>query len=251
MRRLSLVLALLAFGLTHAQDPKPGQPKEAVKKPAAKPASKLAPIITPLVGESKSSQLFDGKSLEGWTGYSDLWSVKDGVIVAKNAKPLKFSTYLLTKENYSDFRVTFAAKLVESEMHSGISFWGEIRPGVSKEPDKDRTEHTYAGHLVMFPSAYGMYDLFGRNGLGVDGGPAKKAGKQHDWNDIEVLAQGNRVRVAVNGAAVVDWRDPEPNRIKCGPIGLQLHSNNVPQEIHFKGLKLETFPKEDKLITVK
>ena len=76
-------------------------------------------------------------------------------------------------------------------------------------------------------------------------------GKQHDWNDIEILAQGNRVRVAVNGAAVVDWRDPEPERIKAGPIGLQLHSNKVPQEVHFKGLVLETFPKEDKLLTVK
>ena len=69
--------------------------------------------------------------------------------------------------------------------------------------------------------------------------------------DVEILAQGNRVRVAVNGAAVVDWRDPQPERIKDGPIGLQLHSNNVPQEIQFKGLKLETFPKEDKLVTVK
>jgi len=103
----------------------------------------------------------------------------------------------------------------------------------------------------MFPSGYGMYDLFGRNGLPVDGKPAQKVGKQHDWNDIEILAQGNRVRVAVNGTAVVDWRDPEPKRILEGPIGLQLHSNNVAQEIHFKGLVLETFPKEDKLLTVK
>ena len=69
--------------------------------------------------------------------------------------------------------------------------------------------------------------------------------------DIEILAQGNRVRVAVNGTQVVDWRDPEPQRIKEGPIGLQLHSNNVAQEVRFKGLKLETFPKEDKLLTVK
>ena len=85
----------------------------------------------------------------------------------------------------------------------------------------------------------------------VDGAPAQKVGKQHDWNDIEILAQGNRVRVAINGSAVVDWRDPEPDRIKAGPIGLQLHSNSVPQELHFKGLTLETFPKEDKLLTVK
>jgi hypothetical protein len=198
--------------------------------------------------------IFDGKTLEGWEGYSDLWSVKDGVIVAKNTQPLKYSTYLLTKGKYTDFRLTFAAKLVESEMHSGVAFWGEVWPkadGKAADPKTDRTEHTYKGHLVMFPSGYGMYDLFGRNGLGVDGGPAKKVGKQHDWNDIEILAQGNRVRVAVNGTAVVDWRDPQPDRIKAGPIGLQLHSNNVPQEIHFKGLVLETFPREDKLVTVK
>jgi hypothetical protein len=126
-----------------------------------------------------------------------------------------------------------------------------VKPDVSKDPDKERSKYTYAGHLVMFPSGWGMYDLFGRNGLPVDGGPANKVGKQHDGNDIEILAQGNRVRVAVNGSAVVDWRDPEPERIKAGPIGLQLHSNSVPQEIHFKGLVLETFPKDDRLTTVK
>ena len=173
------------------------------------------------------------------------------MIVAKNTTPLKFSTYLLTKEKYTDFRLTFAAKLVESEMHSGVAFWGKVKPDVSKDAEKDRTAHTYAGHLVMFPSSYGMYDLFGRNGLPVDGKPAMKVGKQHDWNDIEILAQGNRVRVAVNGTAVVDWRDPKPETIAAAPIGLQLHSNGVPQEIQFKGLTLETFPKDDKLVTVK
>ncbi len=212
---------------------------------------KDAPVVPPRQGKSETIQLFNGKDLTGWEGYKDLWSVKDGVIVAKNTSPLKFSTYLLTPQKFSDFRLTFAAKLVESEMHSGVAFWGEVRPSVSKDPVKDRSEYTYAGHLVMFPSGWGMFDLFGRNGLPVNGGPAKKAGKQHDWNDMEILAQGNRVRFAVNGQAVVDWRDPEPQRIKEGPIGLQLHSNNVPQEIHFKGLVLETFPAEDKLLSVK
>ncbi len=98
-----------------------------------------------------------------------LWSVKDGEIVGRNDKPLAFSTYLLTKDKYSDFRLTFSSKLVESEMHSGIAFWGLVKPEVSKQPEKDRTKHTYAGHLVMFPSGYGLYDLFGRNGLPVDG----------------------------------------------------------------------------------
>jgi hypothetical protein len=238
MRRIAFVVTLIAVGLAA------GQPKKDVPK-------KEAPVVPPREGKSEMKHLFDGKSLDGWEGYSDLWSVHDGVIVAKNKEPLKFSTYLLTKDKYTDFRLTFAAKLVQSEMHSGVCFWGVVKPDVSKEPEKDRSKFTYAGHLVMFPSGYGMYDLFGRNSLPPDGGPAKKVGKQHDWNDIEILAQGNRVRVAINGAAVVDWRDPEPDRIKAGPIGLQLHSNNVPQEIQFKGLTLETFPKEDKLLTVK
>jgi hypothetical protein len=239
LSRLAALLLVAAAATVSAQDK---------KDPAAK---KEAPVVKPREGKSETVKLFDGKSLDGWVGYTDLWSVKEGVIVAKNTDPLKFSTYLLTKDKYTDFRLTFASKLVTSEMHSGVCFWGFVKPDVSKDPKKDRTEHTYAGHLVMFPSGYGLYDLFGRNGLGVDGGPARKVGKQHDWNDIEILAQGNRIRVAINGAAVVDWRDPLPDRIKEGPIGLQLHSNTVPQEVHFKGLVLETFPKEDKLLTVK
>jgi Domain of Unknown Function (DUF1080) len=247
MRAVILFTCVLAVGgFATAQDKKAKTDAKGTKA-----AEKPAPVVPPKTGTRETVKLFDGKTLDGWIGYRDLWSVKDGVIVAKNTAPLKFSTYLLTQKSYSDFRLTFAAKLVESEMHSGVCFWGYVKPDVSKEPAKERSEHTYAGHLVMFPSGWGMYDLFGRNGLKVDGAPAKKVGKQHDWNDIEILAQGNRVRVAVNGSAVVEWRDPEPNRIKEGPIGLQLHSNTIPQEIHFKGLELETFPVKDELLTVK
>ena len=43
---------------------------------------------------------------------------------------------------------------------------------------------------------------------------------------------------------------PPPQVIIQPRIGLQLHSNKMPQEVQFKNLKLETFP-EDKLLTVK
>src|SRR6516162_9662832 len=215
-----------------------------------------APEIPPLKGTSETIKLFNGKNLDGWEGYQDLWSVKDGVIVAKNTKPIKYSTYLLTKRKFSDFRLIFAAKLVESEMHSGVAIWGRIAPQldgkVKLNPKEARTEYTYQGHLVMFPSGWGLYDLYRRHGgiNTVDTKPAKAAGKQHDWNDMEILAQGNRIRLVVNGKEVLDWRDPEPKYVAEGPIGLQLHENKVPQEIHFKGLVLTTFP-EDKLTTVK
>jgi len=201
-------------------------------------------IVPPREGKSETIQLFNGKDLKGWIGHETLWSVKDGVIIGKNTEPVPVSTYLLTeRKDFTDFRLTATVKLVESEMHSGIAMWGRNAP---EHGDK----YTFAGHLVMFPSGWGFYDLFGRGGLKVDGEPAKKVGKQHDWNDLEILAQGNRIRLVVNGVQVADWRDPEAKAMYEGPIGLQLHSNKVPQEIHFKDLVLTTFP-EDKLTTLK
>ena len=201
------------------------------------------PIVPPAKGTSETIDLFNGKDLTGWTGNPKYWSVVDGVIVGKNTDPVPVSTYLATDRKFNDFRLLATVKLVTSEMHSGIALWGRVAP------DKG-DPFTYAGTLVMFPSGWGFFDLYGRNGLPVDGGPAKKVGTQHDWNDLEILAQGNRIRLVANGTLVADWVDPERKELTEGPIGLQLHSNKEPQEVHFKGLKLTTFP-EDKLLTVK
>jgi hypothetical protein len=235
--RLTALLAASCLALLGVLGPAASQP--ATKARADKPA----PIVAPLKGESKTIKLFNGKNLNGWEGYKDHWSVKKGVIVGKNTKGVPVSTYLLTKKKFTDFRLTATVKLVESKMHSGIAFWGKVLPDKGQHTKK-RGKYTYAGHLVMFPFHWGMYDLFGREGLKVDNEPAKKVGKDDDWNDLIILAQGNRVRVVVNGTLVVDWRDPEPKRIMEGPIGLQLHLNKDPQEVHFKNLVLTTFPSD-------
>lgn len=216
---------------------------------------KPAPEVPPRKGTSETIKLFNGKNLEGWEGYKDLWSVKEGVIVARNDKPLTVSTYLFTKRKFSDFRLIFAAKLAESEMHSGVAIWGKrFVPKEVKDPVAEKAEFTYQGQLVMFPSGWGLYDLYRRHGaINLSKEIRQKAidaGKQHDWNDMEILAQGNRIRYVVNGKLVVDWRDPQPELVGEGPIALQLHSNSVPQEVQFKGLVVTTFP-EDKLTTVK
>jgi hypothetical protein len=202
--------------------------------------------LTKLPSTEKAIHLFDGKTLSGWQGQTaKYFSVADGVIVAKNdeADAPKASTYLMTEKSYRNFRLIFEAKLVASEMHSGISLWG-------KAIEKENDPYSYTGHLVMFPSAYGYWDLYRRNSIYKDdAGAAKKAGKQHDWNQMEILAIGNRIRHVINGQAVADWSDPQPELCQSGPIGLQLHSNKVAQEIQFRGLILTENP-EDRLITV-
>ncbi|QDU92795.1 3-keto-disaccharide hydrolase [Lignipirellula cremea] len=186
--------------------------------------------------------LFNGKDLTGWEGQIDRhWSVEDGAIVGRNSaeNAPAASTYLVTKDKYRNFRLIFEGKLVTSEMHTGVSLWGQT---VEKSDDP----YSYQGHLVMFPSGYGFYDLYRRNSIYRDAdGVAKKAGKQHEWNRMEILAIGNRIRHVVNGIVVADWTDPKPELCGSGPIGLQLHSNKVPQEVQFRGLVLTLDPEDD------
>jgi hypothetical protein len=197
----------------------------------------------------KPVHLFNGKDLTGWHGNTGAdgtkkyFQVKDGVIVARNEKDEapKVSNYLLTDKNYRNFRLIFEGKLAESNMHSGIAIWG-------KQYEKDGEKNSYQGHLVMFPANWGLHDLFRRNSILKDDGRAKKADNK-DWNRMEILAIGDRIRLVVNGQEVVDWRDPKPELCGEGPIGLQLHSNKVAQEVRFRGLILAENP-EDRLITV-
>ena len=170
-----------------------------------RPAAAADPerIVPPRQGKSETIQLFNGKDLDGWDGHENLWSVKDGVIVGKNTEPVTVSTYLLTKRKFTDFRLLATVKLVESRDALRHRLLG---------PQSRRSTATSTptpGHLVMFPSGWGMYDLYRPQRPPVDGDPAKKVGKQHDWNDMEILAQGNRIRLVVNGTQVVDWRDPD------------------------------------------
>lgn len=211
--------------------------------PAQAGDTKEPPVVPPRKGERAVIKLFNGKDLDGWQGHEKYWSVQGNVIVGKNIEPVPVSTYLLTRQKFTDFRLVFEFKLAKSEMHSGIALWGRVAP------DKG-DQYTYAGHLVMFPSGYGFYDLYGRALIHQNADKAKKVGKQHDWNQMEILAQGNRIRFVLNGVLISDWREPLPERIKEAPLGLQLHSNKEAQEVQFKNLVLETFP-EDKLTTLK
>lgn len=191
-------------------------------------------------------RLFNGQNTDGWDGYAGRYfHVENGEIVGRNADSdaPKSSTYLMTKKQFRNFRLIFESKLVTSEMHSGISFWG-------KPVQKDEGPFTFQGHLVMYPSGYGYYDLFGRNSVFQDTlGVARRVGLQHDWNRMEILASGNRIRHVVNGQLVADWSDPLPDTCVAGPIGLQLHSNKVAQEVRWRGLILTENP-TDVLVTV-
>ncbi len=199
------------------------------------------PMLPPKSGKSEKFVLFNGKDLDSWEGLTNkYWSARDGMIVGKSEDELKVSTFLVTRKRFNDFHLSLAVRVLGSATRTGIAFWGEVVPNRG-DP------FAYKGHLFVFPKTWGLYETFGRGNLGVDPRPILAAARARDWNDIEIFAQGNRVRVVFNGVFVIDWRDPEPHRIREGPIALQLHASELPQEVQFKDLHITTFPDDTRL----
>jgi hypothetical protein len=232
----------LAAGLLWGQQAAPPRPPRPTILPLTSEELAAIPLVPPRAGKSVKKTLFDGKTLKGWDGSPDWWSVNQGAIVGKSdgKQPTSF---LYTKDSYSDFRLTLSSQMVESENHAGVCLWGEV---VAEGANKWNTR----GPLVMFPKPE-MWDYIVGNFLRVYYTTTEKVTSQHEWIKVEILAQGNRVRSAFNGVQVMEWREPDPSRLKIAPIGVQLHGWTGPQEVRYKDIVVETFPKEDRLITLK
>jgi len=227
---------IIAAGLLTGQQPPPRTP------PLTLAELEAIPLAPPHTGKSQKKALFDGKTLNRWKGNPAWWSVKDGVIVGKFTDKVPTS-FLFTTDDYTDFRLTLSSKMVESDNHAGVAFWGEI---IERGDNKWYTR----GPLVVFPNP-SMWDYNDAKGLSVYRPTTEKVTSQHDWVNVEILAQGNRVRAAFNGVQVIEWREANPARVKPGPIGVQLHAWTGPQEVLYKDIVVETFPADDRLITLK
>jgi hypothetical protein len=189
--------------------------------------------------------LFNTRNLDGWEGQiKNYWSVKDGVIVGRNTQENapKASTYLVTKKKYRNFRLIFEGKLATSEMHSGISLWGE-------KTEKEMDPFSYTGHLVMFPSNWGYWDLYRRNSIYKDDGRAKAAGRQPrlEPDGDPGHRQPRSPRLERKAGGRLDGS--ETRTLPARAHRPALHSNKVAQEVQFRGLVVSEDP-EDRLITV-
>ena len=196
----------------------------------------------------KAIPLFNEKDLTGWEGQIEkYWSVEPGVIRGANIKEVPASTYLFTKQSFRNFRLLFEVKQTRGEKfsttHSAVAILGE------KFTDRG-DPFSFKGPLVMFCNDWGVWDANRRNRVFPPRYPTTwlhPVEKVGDWNQIELLVNGDHIRKVVNGQVVMDYFE-EPGLLKPSPIGLQLHSNAKPQEFRFRGLILTENP-EEKLLT--
>ena len=113
--------------------------------------------------------------------------------------------------------------------NSGIQFRSEALPNwVVRGLQADMAEGNWWGSI---------YDEKGTRGTIVNGwkGKAEKVLRAGDWNDYEVLCDGDLIRLTVNGLVTAELHDPASPR--TGIIALQLHKG-TPMQVEFRNIRI-------------
>lgn len=179
--------------------------------------------------EPAPTKLFNGTDLTGWEGNTDLWTVSSGSIVGRSSG-LKQNEFLSTTETYGDFELSLEFRLEGGQGNSGIQFRSLRVPGSS----------AMEGYQADIGQQYWgcLYDEHRRKKILAQAPPElfqklKKAG----WNQYTIRAEGNRIRLTLNGVTTVNYTEKDASLPATGLIALQLHSG-PPMKIEFRNLKL-------------
>jgi hypothetical protein len=211
-------------------------------------------LFLPAVASAQDFKpIFDGQSLKGWDGDPKFWSVKDGAITGQTTKenPTKGNTFIIWKDGeLADFELKLKFKIVGG--NSGIQY-----------RSKDNGNWVVGGYQADFDGngdwTGTLYEERGRGILakrgskveiGEGGAKSTAAGatpekeileavKKEDWNEYEVIAQGNHLIHKVNGKVTIDVTDNETARqVSKGILALQLHAG-PPMTVQFKDIQLK------------
>jgi hypothetical protein len=196
--------------------------------------SALTLLITGFAAQPKTVRLFDGKSFSGWEGNLNLFRIADGAIVGGSLQePIARNEFLCTTREYSDFVLRLKVKLVgdPAKANAGIQFRTRRIPG----------NHEVSGYQADMGQQYwgALYDESRRKK--VLAAPAaetlSKALKLGAWNEYVIRAEGNRIRLALNGVETVDYTEAENGIEQSGLICVQIHSG-PPSEAWYKDITL-------------
>ena len=171
--------------------------------------------------------LFNGKNLDGWDGDPRMWSVRDGMIVGHTeGVTMTDNSFLISKQPYKNFILRAEMKL--RNHNSGIQFRSDaLANWVVRGYQADAAQDNYWGNI---------YEEKGRGTL-VDGwkGKAEKVVKLQDWNDYEILCDGDHIKLTLNGTVTADLHDSA--RLE-GIIAFQLHQG-PPMEVYFRNVRIK------------
>ena len=202
-----------------------------------------------------SVSLFDGKTLQGWSGLTN-WSVQDGAITGENKAdaPIAQNTFLVYEKPVKDFELTLEFKIVGG--NSGIQYR-------SKLFDKDKfVVGGYQADIDANKRYMGInYEERGRGIMAERGeivavdaqGKKSRVGsagdadallsqiKWEDWNRYKIVAKGHVLQHFINDQLMSEVQDSESAKSAAeGVLALQLHAG-PPMKVQFKNIMLKTY----------
>jgi hypothetical protein len=198
------------------------------------------PLLNHLTSDEKQQGyrlLFDGASLNGWDGAPDLWRVEDAAIVGStDGHGIEHNSFLILDRPYRNLILRFQIKLRNG--NTGVQFRSRRFPDwVVKGYQADASD---AGER----SAWGnFYEEKGR-GRNVMATPsegwnrAKPIVHKGQWNEYEIYADGDHIRLTLNGTVTIDTRDTEASE---GVIAIQLHTGD-PMEVQLRSIRIRELP---------
>jgi hypothetical protein len=201
-------------------------------------------------------QIFDGKTLKGWDGAPDVWQVEDGAIIGESSPqhPSGTTNIIWRGGEPANFELKLEMKLEGTGANGGIQYRSS---NPVPTPQQVRTQkyarwnmkgyqadfdyaNQYTGQLYEQGSPRGIIAWRGQM-VETDAGKdhrllamlgtsdeLKAFIKSGDWNQYEVIADGNTLIHIINGhvmSILVD-NDPAFSRSK-GLIGFEIEGGGV------------------------
>ena len=197
----------------------------------------LIPANTRASEEDGFVPLFNGRDLTGWTGDTKLWIVEDGMLIGRSAG-IDYNDFLTTEKTYQNFILRFQVRLVDGKGNSGVQFRSKPVPPPS---------HEVSGYQADISNGWWgkLYDESRRRRVlaGPEPGVIARIVKPTDWNDYEVRAVGNHIRLSINGTVTVDYTEEDPAIPRDGIIATQIHSGG-PMEVQFRKIQIKELKAE-------
>lgn len=224
-------------------------------------------LVAASAGAAEWVDLFDGKTLNGWSVHSGFakYKVEDGAILgtAVEGSP---NTFLCTEKEYGDFILEFEVKC-DPSLNSGVQIRSQIAKegtffvfrGRNGEPATRRIPpdrvYGYQVEIARSPgNSGGIYDearrAFFLAGVG-DSPEAAGALKNNEWNKYRIECKGSSIKTWINGIACADLKDSMDAK---GTIGLQVHGvgkNFQPYEVRWRNIRIKELSPDEVVDKVK
>ena len=214
----------------------------------------LLAALSPLSAQEGFKPLFDGKTLAGWDGNPELWSVEDGAITGKTKGPdhLAYNQFLVWKGGVvKNFELR--AKIKCSASNSGIQYRSKELPEAGKwvVGGYQCDVHANAPYNGMVYEERGRGILV-QNGQSViidDKGDKWLAAERDavkvdftEWHEYVIIAQGNHLIHKIDGKVTIDLVDHQAkNRALEGLLAFQVHKGPA-MIVQIKDIMLKELP---------